>query len=257
VTLAHDVYGDGPPLLLVHGMGLDRRMWDPNMAALTRHHRVVRCDVRGFGLTPPPAEGETYSNADDLRALLDELGIARAAVCGLSMGAGIALELAIAHPDVVAALVLVDADLPGVPLDDTLRASVGAAVRAAREGDVEAARAAWLATPFFAASPPPVRAALQEIVGDYAFWHMRNPGRQVSPQPPAGGRGGEVRAPTLVLWGEHEVAHFIANCERIARDIPGARTVVLAGAGHMSNMDAPAAFDAALLEFLADAYAPS
>jgi pimeloyl-ACP methyl ester carboxylesterase len=56
-----------------------------------------------------------------------------------------------------------------------------------------------------------------------------------------------------VLWGEHEVPHFIANCERIARDIPGARTVVLEDAGHMSNMDAPAAFDAALLEFLAEA----
>lgn len=250
MTLAHDVHGDGPPLLLVHGMGLDRRMWDPNMAALTARHRVVRCDLRGFGRTPPPAEG-TYSNAGDLRALLDELGIERAAVCGLSMGAGIALELAIAHPDAVAALVLVDADLPGVPLDDALRASVGAAAGAAREGDVEGARAAWLATPFFAYSPPQVRAALEAIVGDYTFWHMSNPGRQVGPQPPAGRRGDEVRAPTLVLWGEREVPHFAANCERIARDIAGARTVVLEGAGHMSNMDAPAAFDAALLDFLA------
>jgi pimeloyl-ACP methyl ester carboxylesterase len=253
VTLAHDVHGAGPPLLLVHGMALDRRMWEPNMAALTEHHRVVRCDLRGFGLTPPPAGVQTYSNADDLRALLDALGMQRAAVCGLSMGAGIALELAIAHPGVVAALVLVDADLPGVPLDDGLRASVGAVVRAAREGDVEGAGAAWLATPFFAASPSPVRAALQEIVGDHEFWHMRNPGRQVGPQPPAGGRGGEVRARTLVLRGEHEVPHFIANCERIAGDIAGARTVVLENAGHMSNMDAPAAFDAALLTFLADA----
>lgn len=252
MTLAHDVHGEGAPLLLVHGMGLDRRMWDPNLAALSARHRVVRCDLRGFGRTPPP--DCRFSHAGDLRALLGELGIERAAVCGLSMGAGVVLELALAHPDVVGALVLVDADLPGVPLDDDLRAAVGAAVALARAGDVAGARAAWLATPFFARSPPPVRAELEEIVGDYSFWHMANPGMQVALQPPAGGRGGEVRAPALVLWGEHEVPQFVGNCERIARAIPGARTVVLDGAGHMSNMDAPAAFDAALLAFLAEVW---
>jgi pimeloyl-ACP methyl ester carboxylesterase len=251
VTLAHDVHGDGTPLLLVHGMGLDRRMWEPNMAALTARHRVVRCELCGFGATPPP--DAPVSHADDLRALLEQLGIERAAVCGLSMGGGVALELALAHPEVVSALALVDTDLPGSPLDDELRAAVGAAGACARSGDVDGARAAWLATPFFARSPPPVTAALERMVGDHAFWYMANPGMQVWLEPPAAGRGGEVRAPALVLWGEHDVAHFVANCERIARDIPDARTAVLDGAGHMSNMDAPDAFDAALLAFLDEA----
>lgn len=251
MTLAHDVHGDGPPLLLVHGITLDRRMWEPNMAALTARHRVVRCDLRGFGETPPPEK--PYSNFDDVRALLGDLGIARADVVGLSMGGGAALELAIAHPDVVDRLVLVDTDLPGVPLSRELRATVGAAAALARAGELERARAAWLATPFFAHCARDVMDALREIVDGYSFWHWRNPGRQVALEPVAAGRGGEVRAPTLVLWGEHEVAHFVSQGKRLAREIPGAQSAVLEGAGHMANMDAPAAFDAALLEFLASA----
>jgi 3-oxoadipate enol-lactonase len=253
VTLAHDVHGDGPPLLLVHGGTLDRRMWEPNMAALTVVHRVVRCDLRGYGASPPP-DGP-YSHADDLRDLLESLRIRRAAVVGLSLGGGIALELALAHPGVVGALVLVDTDLPGVPLDSATRATVGAAIGHARAGDLAAAREAWLATPLFAHSPKAVAAALRAIVDDYTFWHWTNPNPHVGLDPPAGHRGREVRAPALVMWGEHEIEPVMANCRRMVRDIPGARAVVLEGAGHMSNMDAPAAFDAALLQFLADACA--
>jgi pimeloyl-ACP methyl ester carboxylesterase len=236
--------------LLVHGFALDRRMWEPNMATLTQRHRVVRCDLRGFGASAPPAG--PYSHAADLHALLGELGIERAAVVGLSMGGGVALELALVHPQAVAALVLAGPDLPGVPLrDPALKTSMRAAIAHACAGDLPAARAAWLQTPFFAHSSPQVAAPLHEIVGDYSFWHWRNDDPHVALDPPAGRRGSEVAARTLVLRGEQEVADFVDNCERMARDIPGADSAELAGAGHMSNMDAPAAFDAALLAFLA------
>ena len=250
MSLAYDIHGEGPPLLLVHGMALDRRMWEPNMAALTEGRRVVRCELRGFGASAPP-DGP-YSHAEDLRALLGELGIERAAVVGLSLGGGIALELALAHPQAVAALVLVDTDLPGVPMRDTaLLEAIGAVRALARAGELDAARAAWLALPMFAHSAPDVVATLAAIVGDYSLWHWLNPNPHVALDPPAGARGGEISAPTLVLRGEHDVADAVDNSERIARDIPGAISVVLAAAGHMSNMDAPAAFDAALVEFLA------
>jgi pimeloyl-ACP methyl ester carboxylesterase len=247
--LAHDVQGAGPPLLLVHGVTLDRRMWEPNMAALTRRFRVVRCDLAGFGATPPPTGPHTH--AEDLRALLAELGIERAAVVGLSMGGGVALELTLGHPDVVSALVLADTDLPGVPLSPDLREIIAAAAGHARAGELDAARAAWLASPFFAHSPPAVTAALEKIVGEYSFWHWRNPNLHQPLELPAAFRGGEVRAPALVVRGEHEVAHFVAHSERIAADIPGARSVVIEGAGHMSNMDRPSDFDRVVLDFLA------
>jgi pimeloyl-ACP methyl ester carboxylesterase len=248
--LAHDVHGAGPPLVLVHGVTLDRRMWEPNMPALTERFRVVRCDLAGFGASPPPTG--PYSQAEDLRALLAQLGIERAAVVGLSMGGGVALELTLAHPDVVSALVLADTDLPGMPLSPDLRDVIGIAAGHARAGDLGAARAAWLASPFFAHSPPDVTAVLEEIVGDYSFWHWRNPGLHEPLDPPAGHRGSEVRAPALVVRGEHEVAHFVEHSARMAADIPGARAVVIAGAGHMSNMDRPSDFDRVVLDFLAE-----
>ena len=131
-----------------------------------------------------------------------------------------------------------------------MRATIGVALGHARAGDLDAAREAWLATPLFAHSPPHVVAALRTIVEDHTFWHWANPNPHVWIDPPAGGRGAEVAAPALVVWGERDVEQVIGNCERIAADIPDARTVVLEGAGHMSNMDEPQAFDAALLAFL-------
>lgn len=193
MTLAHDVHGDGPPLLLVHGGTLDRRMWEPNMAALTERHRVVRCDLRGYGASPPP-DGP-YSHAGDLCALLAALQIERAAVAGLSLGGGVALELALAHPDVVGALVLVGTDLPGVSLGPALRETMGVPIGRAREGDLEGAREAWLATPLFAHAAEGVAAALRAIVDDYTFWHWVNPNPHVPLDPPAGGRGAEVGPP--------------------------------------------------------------
>jgi pimeloyl-ACP methyl ester carboxylesterase len=147
--------------------------------------------------------------------------------------------------------VLVGTDLAGVPLDPAMRELVGVAICHARAGDLDAAREGWLAAPLFEHSPAAAAAALRAIVDDYTFWHWTNPNPHVWLDPPSGLRGAEVGVPTLVVWGEHDVDQIIDNCERMARDIPGARTVVLDGAGHMANMDAPAAFDAALLDFLA------
>lgn len=255
MTLAHDVAGDGAALLLVHGFSLDRRMWEPNMAALTARHRVVRAELRGFGATPPP-DGP-YSHADDLRDLLAHLGIDRAAVAGLSMGGGAALELALAHPQAVAALALVDTDLPGVPMDPALAAMMGDVRARGAAGDLDGARELWLALPFFSASPPEVAATVRAIVADYSCWHWRNPNPRLGLEPPAGLRGAEIRVPTLLVVGERDDPSLIAASRTFAATIQGARFELLAGAGHMSNMDAPRAFEAALLAFLGEASAGS
>ena len=151
MTLAHDVQGDGPPLLLVHGATLDRRMWAPNMAALTERHRVVRCDLRGFGASPPPAG--PYSHADDLHELLGRWRSSARRSPGCRWAAASRSSSRSRMPEVVGALVLVDTDLPGVPLDAALREAMGVARGHVVDGDLDAAREAWLAMPFFARSP--------------------------------------------------------------------------------------------------------
>jgi pimeloyl-ACP methyl ester carboxylesterase len=107
--LVYEVVGDGPPVVFVHGLALDRRMWDDQVAALAARHRVVRYDLRGFGESADPRAGEEYTHAADLRALLAHLNISRAALVGLSLGGWVVLEFAVTYPEAVSALVLADA----------------------------------------------------------------------------------------------------------------------------------------------------
>ena len=103
--LAYDIAGVGPPIVLVHAGIADRRMWDPQWPAFASVGRAVRYDARGYGETLPPAG--PWSHHADLLALIDELGLGRVALVGTSMGAGIAVEAALARPRAVASLLLV------------------------------------------------------------------------------------------------------------------------------------------------------
>jgi pimeloyl-ACP methyl ester carboxylesterase len=136
--LHHELQGDGPPLLLVHAGVADLRMWAGVAKRLSSVHRVIVCDLRGFGSTPLAAG--RYSDAEDLLSLLDDLGVAETAVGGASSGAAVALELAIVAPERVRSLLLMDAAI-GEPFEwsDEVRA-FGAAEDAALEaGDIDAA----------------------------------------------------------------------------------------------------------------------
>ena len=113
--LYYQSMGEGAPIVLLHGFSIDHRMWDGQMAALSAAHRVVRCDLRGFGQSPPPTT--PYANADDLKALLDHLGIARAVILGLSMGGGVAINFALAYPEATRALVVAGSTLPAASGD--------------------------------------------------------------------------------------------------------------------------------------------
>jgi pimeloyl-ACP methyl ester carboxylesterase len=246
--LYYEVAGDGPPVLFVHGFTLDTRMWDDQWAVFAEHYRVIRLDLRGYGRSQ--AEPAGYSNMDDLVAVLDHLDIPRAHVIGLSMGATVVLDFALAHPERIHALVPVDggpsgsADPPGEIQDIVAQAGAG---------HVAEARETWLATALFAPAmeQPEVAARMREMVTDYTWWSARNPGLHRPLQPPAVGRLSEISAPTLVVVGDRERPSISASCESLAANIPGARLVVLPGAGHMSNMEDPSAFNTAVLEFLA------
>ena len=114
--LYYEAEGDGVPVVLVHGLALDARMWDDQVPALNDIARVVRYDVRGFGRSTRDAD-TSYSHADDLWRLLDHLEIDKAVLVGLSLGGRIVLEATLAAPARVRALVLLDAVLDGVPWD--------------------------------------------------------------------------------------------------------------------------------------------
>ena len=113
-SLYYEVFGAGSPVVLLHGAGVDHRVWDEQVAPLAHAHTIVRYDLRGFGRS---TAGPGGTHADDLKALLDHLEFQRAALLGLALGARIAIDVAIAYPDAVRALILVDPSLEGLATD--------------------------------------------------------------------------------------------------------------------------------------------
>jgi pimeloyl-ACP methyl ester carboxylesterase len=257
----HEVIGQGAPLVLVHGGFVDLRMWDPQVDHFSRTHRVIRYDLRGHGRTGP-SERSAYSIhlfADDLVALLDHLGVDRATVCGVSLGGMIAQAFAVAYPDRLSALVLAGtAAASALTLGERLQrdllfprwalVSLIRLLGARRFVDFSF----WLA---------------RVTRGERWFGHdeaVRDYVRQAMLRVPTaeyikiyGAIYGfrlldlsAIHAPTLILNGEHESASVFHHTRVLSRLISNAKSQVIPEAGHVLNMENPAAFNAAVSAFL-------
>ena len=249
----YDEAGNGEPLLLVHAGIADRRMWDDVWPTLTARHRVIRFDLRGYGETPLPDGRFTY--AADAEALLAARGVERAHVVGISMGGGVALDLALAHPERVERLVLVAPVLPGWEWGAAMNAFDAAETAALERGDV--AEASWVNVRFWVDGPRPpdvVDPALRRRV----FEMQRRAFEADNPNAEAGwlipnrrDRLGEVRAPTLIIVGELDQPDVAEMGNLMADAIPDARLVSMAGVAHLPPMEAPEDFARMVLRFLA------
>jgi len=245
---------DALAVVLLHGFGLDRRMWAPQ-AALAERFFVVTYDLRGFGASAPMDPGVPYTHADDLFALLDHLEVDGAALVGLSFGGLVAVQAAAQSPDRVRALVLMDALLPSVRLDPECRAGFAEVGRQVTAGGVTAGQQAWLQHPLFAGArrDPGLAAQLAVMVSDYPgqHWLGQDP-ETAGPRPPAEVLGG-LTMPALVVAGEQDMPCFLEMTGTLARGIPGAEHTLIAGAGHMVNLERPAEVNALLADFLTKA----
>lgn len=246
-----EVDGAGSPLVLIHGSPLDCRMWAPQVADLVRAHRVIRYDVRGYGRSDPPGDTR-YRHEDDLAGLLDWLGIERAAVLGLSMGGRLAVDFALAYPGRVSALILAGSSVSGYPWTDDLDAMAAALHTAIARGGVAEAQALTLEEPLLQPSlrEAEVRQALTEQVRAYSGWHWLHDDPVIAPQPPAYTRLEQVAAPTLIITGEHDQRDIHGIAAAFASRIPDVEAMLIPGAAHMVNLEAPELFNEAVLGFL-------
>ncbi len=249
----YEAAGSGPPVVLLHGFSLDTRMWDDQFEPLAEHFRVIRYDLRGFGKSALPT-GEAYSHVDDLKALLDHFDFPHVYLVGLSRGGAVALDFALTHPNRVLSLVLIDTVLGGFNWSPAQRERDGLVWQLAKEGGISAAKSSWLAHPLFAPAQrqPAVADRLKEMVADYSGWHFVNSADERYPVPPAAERLGELKMPMLVITGELELPDFHHIADLICQQVLQAHKLVVPGAGHMSNMEAPEQVNAAMLEFLTD-----
>jgi len=253
-VLYYETMGAGEPLVLIHGGAIDHRMWDDQFAALAREFRVIRYDVRGQGFSPSPFG--TYRHYEDLRALLDHLGIERAHLMGLSLGCRIAADLAIAHPERVASLVLCSPGVSGyefnAPEEEEYGQRISAAWRAAdfAQAAEEFVRG-WTDGP--RRSPEQMPSAVRAKVLAMALENVRpdrDQGAGFELEPPAWGRLAEIHAPTLAILGELDMPGIHTIVRAIGEQVPGARVATLPDAAHMVNMERPEEFNRLVLGFL-------
>jgi pimeloyl-ACP methyl ester carboxylesterase len=214
--------------------------------------------MRGFGRSPiGPGR---YSHARDLLELLGMYGLDGVSLVGVSMGGRVALEVALAHPQLVTALVLVGSGLPGHSWSREMNEADEEEEAALRRGDIEAAvevsLRTWVDGPRRGPEDvdPAVRASVAEM--QRRAHELQLPvidtAEEESLVPDLLDRLGEIRARTLVVVGREDLPDIHAIADRLAREIPGARRATIADAAHVPSLERPAEFDELVLTFLAE-----
>jgi 3-oxoadipate enol-lactonase len=252
IELAYTDAGSGPAVVFLHGFPFDRSMWSGQVERLSASFRVIAPDLRGHGETTVTSGPSTMEEmAEDVVALLDELNVPRAVVCGLSMGGYVALALYRAHPSRVRALVLADTRSQA-DTEESRRTRVENARRALAEGVgpiVDSMLPKLLSQRTREGEPETVARVRQMMLG-------------LKPEGAAAAlRGMALRrdqtdllpkmdVPVLVLVGSEDAVTPPSDAEAMHALIEGSRLQVIEGAGHVSNVEKPEEFDRALAEFL-------
>ena len=242
--LYYEERGKGQPILLLHGHSLDRRMWDTQWRPLSRHYHVVRMDFRGYGRSSEQREDLQMTHADDVLAVMDSLGLAKAHVVGLSMGAFVAGDLLAMHPERLLSCTMASGGIrstpgPSTPMDSAESAKRDQEIAALKEKGVEQMKREW-------------RPALTQMINDWSAWQPLHKEVRLFYAREAWQRlqeRGTVSVPTLFLRGESDLKGRTFS-PREAKHLNNSRIVVLPDCGHMMNMERPKDFNRSILEFL-------
>ncbi len=232
-----DTGGDASAIAFSHGLFMDHSMFDPQTEVLRGRYRCITWDERGHGQTGDATEPFTYwDSAEDLGALLSSLGAEHAVLAGMSQGGFLSLRAALANPDRVRGLILIDTQagtenpdlLPyyrqllerwlADGMDDELAATVEAIIIGPGYDDIERWKSSW--KQLHAAN-------LQQLF------------TTLTERDDISERLAEIRVPALVIHGEQDVAIGLDRAEALAAGIPDAELVVIEGAGHASNLTHP------------------
>jgi 3-oxoadipate enol-lactonase len=251
LKLAHETVGDGPPLLLMQGLGYARGGWGPSVELLAERFRVTFYDNRGIGESDKPAGPYTTEQlAEDAVAVLDEVGVERAHVVGASLGGMAAQELALAQPERVDRLVLACTTPGGEHARPTPAPTVALFAEAPTLAPEDALRK-FVANALSANAP-------DELVDEIYRWRLANPPDPAGWQAQAAAaamhdaydRLGDIGAPTLVVHGTEDNVVDAGNADLVAERIPDARLEVFEGCGHLLFWEQPERFARVVEEFL-------
>ena len=242
-----DSGGDGPAIIWSHGFLMDHTMFDAQVAALAGDYRCVAWDERGFGKTPATAPFTYWDSADDAVALLDHLGIEQAVFAGMSQGGFLSLRAALAHPDRVRGLVLIDTQA-GTEAEEVVpqyQGMIGHWLGDDPLGEVgELVAGLILGKPDLAATWIPIWESRRYEMGEH-------PGNCLLGRDDITDRLGEIDCPALIVHGDADAAIPLEKAEAMQAGLGGdALMVVMAGGSHAANMTHPAETNEAVAAFM-------
>jgi pimeloyl-ACP methyl ester carboxylesterase len=249
----YEIDGAGTPLVLVHAGITDCRMWNDQFPVFAGKYQTVRYDRRGFGKTCM-VTGD-FSLHTDLHEVLKALGIEQAILIGCSQGGKTVINFALEYSGMTKALVLVGSALGGFQFDGEPAPQEAELEKAGQAGDLERVNELeiqiWVDGP--CRRPDQVYPRIRELALDMNRIALENPqdiGNEIPLDPPAVGRLGEIKIPTLVIHGDIDAAYIPAASEFLAKNIPGAKKVIMNGVAHLPNMEKPGEFNQHVLSFL-------
>jgi 3-oxoadipate enol-lactonase len=250
VAYCVDGQPEGHPIVFINSLGTDHRLWDAQAAAVGSTYRAIRYESCGHGVSDPPVGDMTIPRfGRDLVALLDHLGIARAALCGCSLGGVIALWVSANHPDRVAGAVLANTGAK-VGTDEAWDARI-AAVRSGGMASIQPVVLRRFLTSEFRCREPRATALVGEMLqatnplGYIAACHALRASdlRAVA---------STVRVPTLIVGSDRDESTPLALARELHASIAGSELVVIPDAAHLSNVERPDVFNAHLLRFCSE-----
>src|SRR5437868_7178640 len=252
-TINYDVTGKGPTVVFIHGWTHNISVWNDQVPVFKTRYQVVRYDSRGFGKSTGFADES--AEPQDLLVLLEALHVKSAYIVGHSRGGSVALRFANAYPNRVAGLVLYGAFPEGFPASPEMARLFASLPAIAKQNGLDSVGKLIMATPI--AWVPPGRNDVTEryrrLWASYSGLDLLNPHPESGLVPTVQvSQLGNLKVPTLVIYGDHEVAFIAAADDTLAAHIPGAKKVVITNAGHGAHFAQPTSFNSALMVFFFD-----
>ena len=251
--LAYDHAGSGAPLVFLHGIGGNRTNWTAQLEALADDCHAIAWDARGYGRSDDYAGALAFTDfSDDLLRLLDHLGVARAHLCGLSMGGRIALDFHDRHADRVASLILVDT-FPGYDSSFT-QAGRERFVRERRQPLLDGRSLADIAPPLARSlvSPKAAPAVVQRLIDSMCMLHQESYLKAIEAMTMYAPMSdvSSIKVPVQIIVGADDKLTPPSVSRTMAAAIADVRLLVLEDAGHLSNLEQPQAFNACVRGFM-------
>jgi 3-oxoadipate enol-lactonase len=250
VDLAWEATGDAsaPALVLCHSLGTDRSMWEPQLDVLRASYRVLRVDLRAHGASPVPEGPYSVEQiASDVLRVADAAGLKRFHYCGISLGGMVGLLLAARYPERIGALVAANTAAK-IGTEERWQERCRAVRSVGMRGICDSVVPRWFAPDFASRADGLLERLKNVFVGTHADGYLACcvalAAADITLEIP------RIRAPTLIIGGEHDASTSVVDAKALHVAIHGSRLRVLEGAGHLSNIDKSEEFTSAVRDFL-------